>query len=190
MGAQADLVRAYSRRLRGLVRTVVRQPSAEEDLVQMALIKMVRALPGLRDRYVFESWLFRLARTVAVDYLRRQKCRPVTVAAENELLNTPDSRRDDTVAEISEALERAFQRLSPKDREVMRLIVQGHSYRTIADRSGMSVGAVKTRVSRLRAFLRASVGTETGTRCTKSQELPARPGFRLLDAPWSPAVAV
>ena len=124
MGAQTELVRAYSRRLRGLVRTVVRQPSAEEDLVQMALIKMVRALPALRDRNVFESWLFRLARTVAVDYLRRQRCRPITVAAERELLNAPDQRRDDAVAEISESLERAFQRLSPRDRDVMRLIVQ------------------------------------------------------------------
>ena len=69
--AQTKLVRDYTPRLAGLIRTIVRQPSAIEDLVQMTFIKMLRALPCLRDPAVFEPWLFRIARSTALDHLRR-----------------------------------------------------------------------------------------------------------------------
>lgn len=185
--AQSTLVRAYWRRVGGLVRTVVRQSSAVEDLVQMSFIKMVRSLPWLRDPQVFESWLFRLARSIALDHIRRQRCRPVTVAAEHEFLNAPDVRGDSSVHEISEALERALQRLGEKDQTLMRMIVQGHDYRTIASRAGLTVGAVKARVSRVRTFLRVAVGCDTGTRQPKPHELALRPGCRLQPRFWRPA---
>lgn len=162
--AQTALISAYSRRIRGFVHVFVRQPSALEDLVQMAFIKMIRSLPRLRDPRVFESWLFRLARTNALDFLRRQRCRPVTVADERTFLNAPDERRNDMITEIYEALERALEQLGAKDRDVMRMIIQGHDYRTIAARTGITVGAVKARVHRARTFLRATVGRDTGLR--------------------------
>ena len=66
------------------------------------------------------------------------------------------------VAEIMEALEHALVRLSPKDRNLVTHIVQGNSYRFAAAREGLSVGAVKVRLNRVRPFLRVSVGEAIG----------------------------
>lgn len=177
--AQSELIRRYTRRVSGQISVIVRQPSAIEDVVQMAFIKMVRALPWLRDPAVFESWLFTLSRSTALDFIRRQRCRPVTVAAETELLNLPARDSSPAVNEIMEALELAVRRLGEKDQRLIALLLQGHDYRALAERENLTVGAVKARLSRVRSFLRIAVGTETGRRLPTPEELHARPRCRL-----------
>ena len=63
-----------------------------------------------------------------------------------------------------EALSLALTRLSPKDRNLVTMIVEGNSYRTVAAREGLTVGAVKVRLNRVRPYLRVSVGEAVGAR--------------------------
>lgn len=160
--AQSELVRRYTARIAGFVRPIITQPSAVEDVVQMVFIKMIRRLELLRDPRVFESWLFSLSHNTAVDFIRRRRCRPVALAGEHELEQLPDPSSPGTVEEIMEALAVALTRLSPRDRKLVTLIVQGNSYQTAAAREGLSVGAVKVRLNRVRPFLRVSVGSAIG----------------------------
>lgn len=164
LGAQSDLVVRYQRRLAGQVRLIVREPAAVEDVVQTVLIKMLRRLGRLRDAGAFECWLFRLSRNSALDYIRRQRRRPATVPAEDELHQIPDTKNAGATNEILEALDRALAQLSQKDRQLVILFVEGHSYRVIADREGLTAEAVKARLHRARPLLRASVGQATDTR--------------------------
>ena len=164
MAAQSELVRRYTVRLSAFVRPILFQPSAVEDVVQMVFIKMVRRLTLLRDPAVFESWLFRLARNTAVDFLRRRRCRPTMVSDEQTFEQAPDTSSERPVAEIMEALHVALTRLSPKDRTLVTMIVEGNSYQTVAAREGLTVGAVKVRLNRVRPFLRLSVGEAVGVR--------------------------
>jgi RNA polymerase sigma-70 factor (ECF subfamily) len=166
MTAQSELVRRYTVRLSAFVRPILFQPSSVEDVVQMVFIKMVRRLTLLRDPAVFESWLFKMARNSAVDFLRRRRCRPNTVWDERELADAPDTSSVRPVEEIMEALSLALTRLSPKDRNLVTLIVEGNSYRTVAAREGLTVGAVKVRLNRVRPFLRMSVGEAIGNRAS------------------------
>lgn len=164
MAAQSELVRHYTVRISAFVRTILFQPSSVEDVVQLVFIKMVRRLTLLRDPAVFESWLFRLARNSAVDFLRRRRCRPTMVSDDIEFERAPDTSSERPVAEIMEALSIALTHLSPKDRNLVTLIVEGNSYRTVAAREGLTVGAVKVRLNRVRPFLRSSVGEAVGVR--------------------------
>lgn len=179
MAAQSELVRRYARRIAGQVSIIVRQPNVVEDISQVVFIKMVRTLPWLREPGAFESWLFMLSRTVALDYVRKQKRRPLMVMDEQELANAPDTSSELAVAEIREALDRALARLSPKDRNLVTMLVEGHNYRTLAAEEGLTVGAVKARLSRIRSFLRVAVGVATGTRMPTSEEMSSRPRCRL-----------
>lgn len=61
-----------------------------------------------------------------------------------------------------EALEFALGHLSPKDRRIVTMIVHGSSYHAAAQSEGLSVGAVKLRLNRVRPFLRLSVGEAVG----------------------------
>ncbi len=177
--AQTDLVRRYSHRIAAFVRPIIGQPSAVDDVVQMVFIKMLRRLALLRDAGAFESWLLALARNTAVDFIRRRRCRPVTVWDEHELTEAPDTVSHRRVAEIMEALEFALRQLSPRDRNIVSLIVQGNSYRTAAEREGLSVGAVKLRLNRVRPFLRVSVGGAIGTPVSPVESLRRPPRSRL-----------
>lgn len=174
--AQTGLVRRYTIRVAAFVRPIIAQPSAVDDVVQIVFIKMLRRLPALRDTAAFESWLFSLARNSALDFIRRRRCRPTTVWDEDELTNAADTNNSDqSVAEIMEALDRALQHLSPRDRNIVTMIVQGNSYRAAAASEGLSVGAVKLRLNRVRPFLRVSIGQAIGT--------PAMPGQKFRRPP-------
>ena len=164
MDAQSELVRRYTPRIAGFVRPIIGQPSSVEDVVQVVFIKMVRRLRLLRTSAAFESWLFRLARNTALDFIRRRRCRPVAVDDERRLENTAAADSTRAVSEIMEAFDLAVRRLNPIDQNLVRMIVAGHSYNVAAERSGLSVGAVKVRLCRVRPFLRCSVGGETGSR--------------------------
>ena len=90
----------------------------------------------------------------------------MTVSDERELNDAPDTSSVRPVQEIMEALSLALTRLSPKDRNLVTMIVEGNSYRTVAAREGLTVGAVKVRLNRVRPFLRVSVGEAIGARVT------------------------
>jgi RNA polymerase sigma-70 factor (ECF subfamily) len=162
--AQTSLVRQYTRRISGYTRLIIHQPDAVEDVVQTIFIKMFRRLGRLRDPASFESWLFRLARNTAVDFIRRRRCRPVTVAVDDQAFEIPDPANAQATAEILDALTAALSQVGPKDRELVRLFVEGNSYQNLARRNGLTLGAVKARLHRMRPFLRSYVGEATATR--------------------------
>jgi RNA polymerase sigma-70 factor (ECF subfamily) len=162
--AQADLMRRYTRRVSGFVRSIIHQPDAIEDVTQMVFIKMFRRLSRLRDPAVFESWLFTLARNTSLDFLRRRRCRPTTVALDEEVNQIADPSNFNGTGEILAALDRALTRLNPIDRTLVSQFVAGESYGTIAAQAGLSLATVKVRLHRVRPFLRTWVGEMTETR--------------------------
>jgi RNA polymerase sigma-70 factor, ECF subfamily len=162
--AQSELVRRYTRRLAGFIRSIIRQPESVEDVTQMVFIKMFRRLSRLRDPGVFESWLFTLARNTSLDFIRRRRCRPDTVTIEDEINTIPDPSDASAMTEILAALDRALLRLSPLDRTLVTQFVAGETYVDIANRTGLSLATVKVRLHRVRPYLRTTVGELTETR--------------------------
>jgi len=178
MPAQNELVRLYSHRIAGFVRTIVRNPNAIDDVTQNVFIKMFRRLNWLREPISFESWLFAMARSTALDYLRARARRPETLADDMEIFEKPDPSRPAMMSEILEALNLALTELSPKDRRIVGMVVEGHSYETIAQQENLTLGAVKARLTRVRPFLRTAVGLATGTRLPAPNEFPNRRAAR------------
>lgn len=173
LDAQSKLVHDYAARVAAFVRPIISQPNAVEDVVQTIFIKMVRCLGALRNPVTFESWLFSMARNAALDFVRHRRCRPATIPEEGIVSEIPDYHDGLAVREITEALELALTHLSPRDRRIVTMIVQGASYRVVAEREGLSVGAVKLRLNRVRPFLRRSVGEAVGLRA--KHRLSVRP---------------
>lgn len=172
MAAQSELIRLYSHRIAGFVRTIVRNPNAIEDVTQNVFIKMVRRLPWLREAISFESWLFAMARSTSLDYLRARSRRPELFSEDLQTFEAADPSQPHVMTEILEALNLALTELSPKDRTLVGMVVEGHSYQTIAEREGLTLGAVKARLARVRPFLRTAVGLATGTRLLAADERP------------------
>src|SRR5688572_27396966 len=178
--AQADLMRRYTRRVAGFVRSIIRQHDAVEDVTQLVFIKMFRRLGRLRDPAVFESWLFTLARNTSLDFIRRRNCRPSTVALDEQVNQIADPSNSSATTEILAALDRALARLSPLDRTLVSQFVAGETYGTIAEQAGLSLATVKVRLHRVRPFLRTWVGEMTDTRQPNGKGWRCTSGARVV----------
>ncbi len=152
--ALEDLIRIYQGRIARFVIAQTGERHDYEDLCQTIFVKMALAIPKLKQPVTFESWLFRIARNVCIDHLRHRRwwqrmffaldSEHESVAAEPE---GPDPRQAD--------LERAIARLPAPDRELIDLALdERRSHRELARLTNLSIGALKSRLFRVRARLR------------------------------------
>ena len=128
-----------------------------EDLTSASFEKAWRARDQYQhDRAGFSTWLFSIARNVAIDHFRR---RPVEVPLD-DLREVPDddSRRPDEVAEAQDErvrLARLLAQLPERERELLALKYgAGMTNRDIARQTGLSESNVGTIVSRTVQALR------------------------------------
>lgn len=158
--ALEEVIRRYQDRIARFVISLVGRDADYEDLCQLAFVKMALALPKLREVAIFEGWLFRIARNVCMDHLRRLKWRRMFVpfARDHEEVPVDDSAEDPRFRD----LEAALVHLPPDQRELIGLLRdRDWSYQELAEITHSSVSAVGTRLFRARAKLR-KIMEETG----------------------------
>jgi RNA polymerase sigma-70 factor, ECF subfamily len=127
-----------------------------EDLCQTIFVKMVIALPRLREVDRFEPWLFQIARNACRDHLRsRRGWRRLFVPFEaaNESVAAPEPQPSD---DVDEKFARGLEQLPTAQQALLRLrLEQKSSYQELARLSNSTVSAVKSRLHRARENLRA-----------------------------------
>ncbi len=132
-----------------------------EDAVQETFVRVHRAIGRYEPRERFRAWLFRIlanrCRTLAT---RRGARARRFVADEQAIANAP--ARSETVSLLADgALERALQRIDPLQREAFLLkFGEEMEYDAMSDLLGVSVSALKMRVSRARMALRQLLAEE------------------------------
>jgi len=115
-------------------------------------------LPAFRGEARISTWLYRIAVNTAL--IHRRKRRP-----SEELQDVPDQRssahQDLERRELLEMLHRAIARLGDQDRLIVSLLLEGLSYREIADITGITVNYVGVKISRIKQALEQTA-TEVG----------------------------
>ncbi len=133
-----------------------------EDLAQETFLRAFRALPTF-DRAApgrLSSWLLTIATRLALDELRQRRpalepLHPVHFQAAGAISPSGPDRL------LSEVLTRAVEALSPDHRAVILLReVHGLGYDELATALAISVGTVRSRLSRARAELRAALAED------------------------------
>lgn len=122
-----------------------------EDLTQETFMKAFRSLQGGTSIDNPAGYLYRTAANVLIDFYRTRRIWEELPEIADDSLgeNGPTAR-----AEIAGWLERFIGYLPDPYRTTLLLSdIQGLAYREIADRSGVTVAAVKTRVRRGRKLL-------------------------------------
>jgi RNA polymerase sigma-70 factor (ECF subfamily) len=138
-------------------------PEAAADATQQAFISAFRALPKFRGGS-FKAWLLRIVTNACYDQLRRAKRRPASslddmlVDPDHSALLTDEAESPEEHAErqdLGYAIQKGLDELPPDQRMTLVLSdIQGFSYQEIAEATGVSLGTVKSRLSRGRARLR------------------------------------
>lgn len=146
-----------------VARRIVGNPQTAEDVTQDAFIAAYQALDQFRGGS-FKAWLLRIVTNRCYDVLRRHKRRPQAsieeLTEENEsapfLRSAEESPEQyQQRAELAQAIERCLQSLPAEQRITAVLCdVEGYDYNDIARILSISLGTVKSRISRARSKLR------------------------------------
>jgi RNA polymerase sigma-70 factor (ECF subfamily) len=150
-----DWAAVYQEVYPGLVRYLHSKVWDADRAAELAQEVFVRALAARPDNP--RAWLFTVAANIASDETRHVLRRRKHLAL-LKLEAAAEPPRVDPVAamqreERAEAVRRALDALSERDREVLLLRDAGLSYPEIAERTGLAVGAVGTTLSRARKRL-------------------------------------
>lgn len=139
-----------------------------DDLFEESLLKLLRnngrALKSWEGRCRLETWIYRIVRNVCIDHLRKQSRREVAAKATDD--GDPGPRRDVAATEEVSAvdlrlsLEQAIAAsLTAREAIAVKLIYfEGFTYREVAERLDMTVGALSGFVYRALAKLREEGG--------------------------------
>jgi RNA polymerase sigma-70 factor (ECF subfamily) len=132
----------------------VQSPAVIEEVEQEVLIAVARSIHRFRAEAKFTTWLYSLARNTAVSELRRLK---QTSSIDDEVDDWTQRRISSLVAERDMVREAVYS-LPPVFRDTVLLRdVERLSYSEIAERQGLAINTVRSRLSRGRALLAALI---------------------------------
>ena len=152
--------RRYRRPISGYLYQLSGSPDLAEELTQETFLRALTGLAGLRAEGAAATWLFRIARNVYLQSLRRPASTRIPT---DDLLASPDADRGgDPVGQYRAHEQRtliglALAQLPEKQRSVLLLRdAEGLSYAEIAEVLEVSLATVKTTLFRARQAFRAA----------------------------------
>jgi len=160
------LLERHEARLYRFARRLCRHREDAEDVLQESLLAAARGLGGFRGASSIGTWLYTIARSFCIKKRRRSVFAPAELSLDSEAalaargVADPRRRPDEALeaSRLEAALERAIAALDRPYREVLLLRdVEGLSAAEVAEVTGLSVPAVKTRLHRARARLREAL---------------------------------
>jgi RNA polymerase sigma-70 factor (ECF subfamily) len=171
-----DDLTAILPRLRVYALSLTHDRDRADDLVQETVIKTLAGQKSFRPGTCFSAWVFRIQRNEFISGLRRMRPSvPLDETISNALSHPANQDRGLVMREFLGA----FEKLSQGQREALVLaVVDGQSYDAIARHAGVSVGTIKSRISRARDMLERLLTSEEEASAedgeTESDARPAR----------------
>jgi RNA polymerase sigma-70 factor (ECF subfamily) len=140
-----------------------------DDLLQEILLQIWRSLPAYEDRSSIGTWCYRIAINTAISWKRRAG-RQHLERTSSELDQHPASDSSGPSSQTG-LLKRFLATLGDVDQAVLLMHLENVDHSDIAKALGVSEGAIRTRMSRLRQKLAAwNSPCETRTK----QKVPAK----------------
>ncbi len=124
-----------------------------DDLLQEILLQIWRSLPGFQDRSSVGTWCYRIAINTAISWKRKTERHRVARHSTN--LDQRPAANDGGQAHETGLLKRFLASLGDVDQAVLLMHLENLSHAEIANTLGVSEGAIRTRMSRLRQKLAA-----------------------------------
>ncbi|MHC4662124.1 MAG: RNA polymerase sigma factor [Planctomycetota bacterium] len=159
--AFGKLITRYVALAGGVAMSVLGDYDLASDAVQDSFLKAWNSLHTLRNTGSFKSWLCGIVKTTAIDRLRRDKGKTVSLTAADEsaeLIGDAKPHRNPAVQlereELHGKILAAINELPQMYKEVVILKhIEDRSYREIADALGTSIASIESRLFRGRQMV-------------------------------------
>lgn len=147
---------AHGAALQRLASAVEANAERRRDLLQDMHVALWRSFAAFDRRCSVRTWVYRVAHNVAATHVDRERRTRAPLVTLDEIEHLPDAQNVSAEVEESQAvaqLNAIIRTLGPPDRQIITLYLEGLDAASIAEVTGLSAGAVATRVSRLKAHL-------------------------------------
>ena len=134
-----------------------------EDVAQETFLRAFKALGSFDPaRAAFSTWLFTIARRLAIgEWRKTQREEPTPVAGERVSSRAPDPAEHALLVERAQRVESALRALPEQLRSTFFLSqLEELSLEEVAELEGCAIGTVKSRVFRAREQLRLALAEE------------------------------
>jgi len=192
--AVRTLTRRHNLRLFRMARSILRNDSEAEDVVQETYVRAFTHLDQFRGEASFTTWLTRIALNEALGRVRQRR---VTVdwnaegesRIQAEIIQFPssmpgtDPEQEMAVSQIRGLLETAIDTLPDGFRTVfVARLIEGMSIEETAELLGLRPETVKTRLHRARLLLRKDLDAQLGSALSGTFPFGGRRCNRLTEA--------
>ncbi|MBS1946344.1 MAG: sigma-70 family RNA polymerase sigma factor [Bacteroidetes bacterium] len=158
--AYAHIVERYKNYVFTLAMRMIESREDAEEVAQDIFIKAYRSLADFRGESKFSTWLYTIARTSCITFLRKKKLETVSIENEKTLIQV-ENRESGFKANVVEVkskhamVNQAIKMLSPDDAQVITLFYKGEqTLEEIGLVLGMEPNTVKVKLHRARQRLR------------------------------------
>lgn len=156
----------YSRRVYGLVKRIVRDPSLSQDATQVVMTELWKTAARFDPaRGAAASWILTLAHRRAIDLVRREQSSRdrIQKVGRTQIERPADTIAEGVVMEDEHAQVRsAMQHLTDLQREAIQMAwFDGYTYREVAAALDVPLGTIKTRMRDGMIRLRDELGVAT-----------------------------
>ncbi|NLP37898.1 MAG: sigma-70 family RNA polymerase sigma factor [Firmicutes bacterium] len=161
------LMQKYEKKVYTLCYRMTGNKEDAADLAQESFLKAFRALPSFQGQSSFSTWLFRIVTNTCLDERRKRQRKPHIYSLDNPLSTAdgeiqlefadegPGPLQITLEQELQKEIQELLHRLPPKQRAIIIMRdLQGFSYEEMAEALEISLGTVKSRLSRARSRLR------------------------------------
>lgn len=143
-------------RHKGLLLKVVRSYASslhdQDDLFQEIGMQLWKSIPSFKQHLAETTWIYRVSFYTAISWLRKQRSstsKKVELGEQSSLLIQPDEKVDPKLEWLYEQI----QSMEPIDRSLSLLLLEGFSYREMAQTLGMTESNVGVRINRIKKKL-------------------------------------
>lgn len=135
----------YSRRAYNYFITKIKNSIDADELLQLLFLKLHSSKHLFQNKYKFEQWLFVIARTVLIDFLRKNKKITLTESLDDNEFYLFQEIEEEKTNEIETHLEN----LSEKEKELLKMRYEDElSFREISERLSQSEVSLRKFISR------------------------------------------
>ncbi|MBK8542365.1 MAG: sigma-70 family RNA polymerase sigma factor [Caulobacteraceae bacterium] len=147
---------AHGAALQRLARATEANAERQRDLLQDMHVALWRSFASFDARCSVRTWVYRVAHNVAASHVDRERRTRAPLVSLDEIEQMPSGESISSEVEESHAVARLnaiIRQLGQPDRQIITLYLEGLDAASIAEVTGLSAGAVATRVSRLKTQL-------------------------------------
>ena len=169
MLAFEELILKHEKIVYNLALRMMNHSEDAQDISQEVFLKAYRSLQNFDERSAFSTWLYRITHNTCIDEMRKRKGKQ-SYSLEEEL-ESADGSMQRQVADAGDTPEESLMRKEQKS-EILQALdtlseehkaaiilrdVKGMAYEEIAEILELSLGTVKSRISRARNQLKTEI---------------------------------